>query len=336
MILITGASGCIGRALAENLHADYDLRLQSRELSRLRPLAKSLEERSGKRVATVEFDFASENREEFKSLVEGCETVIHCAGVVHEPQARNQDYAIYNVRATAYLAEAAARAGVGTFLFLSTSAVYGGGPFVNATENTAFSLDTPYALSKANCEEALARVREIERLIFIRPALVFGEGDRGNMRSLLQQIERGRYFHLSGNRALKSLIYSRDLAHALSHCLDKLPSGRHIFNAANPQPVSVVELSETIAQAVGRSPLPVVPSSLLLTGATVAEKILGRRAPVTSAQVRKLMTSTTLSTEALCNATGFAPKHSLAEALRREIDWLAGKINSEARTGIGT
>lgn len=306
MILVTGAGGMIGGELVKLFSSTGGaVRAQTR----------------------AQFDFNSGDQSAYDELVRGCNSVVHCAGIVHRPAASNEDYAIANVRATRLLADAAARAAIDSFVFLSTSAVYGEGPFVDIQEQSPLRLDTPYGLSKANCEEALRRIDSIKRMIILRPSLVFGERDRGNMRSLITQIQRGLYFHIGGNTARKSLICAEDLALAVQLCLQQLPPGKHTFNVANPDSVSVVELADVIARAVGRPPLPVVPKALVGLGAGAAELLLGERAPLTPQKMRKMITSTTLSVEALVRGVAFQPKLSLEAAIRRQVAWLDNRLN---------
>lgn len=316
MILVTGGSGMIGRAIIRRLADKADIRA---------PVRTAGTSVGGKEVI---FDLANENESDYDSLVAGCETVIHCAALVHHANAPREDYAIYNVRATRLLAAAAERARVKTFVFLSTSAVYGDGPFVDATESTKLSLDTPYALSKSNCEEALRRCDELRRRIILRPALVYGSGDRGNMQALIRQIEKRKYFHVGGNAACKSLIHADDLALAVELCLQQVPAGFHVLNVANPEPIGVIELANIIASRLGQPAPPVVPQPLVAFGAAAAEKLLGKKAPLTPEKLRKLTTSTTLSVQELVKATGFSPQVTVTAGIGDEISSLENDIKS--------
>jgi len=321
MILITGASGTIGRAVVEQFIAQgAALRVQVRS----RPAFLSLMSgrMSPSQVEIREMDFTTTSERDLRSLAEGCATIIHNAGLVHLPEADFKEYEFLNVRLTQQLAEVAAQAGTRTFLFPSTIAVYGSGPFENIEEDGPQTPITPYAVSKAASERWLKAFTGIPRLIVLRPALVFGEGDRGNLLKLIQQIERGKYFQIGSGSARKSLIYAKDLAQAMELCIDKLPDGFHVFNASNPQPVELRELTSEISRCLGGSgKLPSLPESLVRLGAKVATKLLGAGSPLTMDQIEKLTTSTTCSVEQLVRATGFSPKHSLSEGLSAEIAW---------------
>lgn len=314
MILITGGSGMIGQALVDNFqHADNSLRIQVRNRRQIASAAG---------VEIQELDFSNASAQDFARLVNGCKTVIHTAGLVHKPEAGYNEYELLNVRSTQQLAEAALAAGVETFVFLSTIAVYGSGTLDNVDETSPARPDTPYAVSKHKSELWLNSFKGFKKTIVIRPALVFGEGDRGNMIKLIKQIKSGRYFHISPNTACKSLIYAKDLARAIEMSISKTPNGFHIYNAANPQPVSVKHLGDNISLCLKRkSKIPTLPSSLVRMGAKLSEKMLKHKSPIRLEQVDKLSCTTSCSTAKLAAQTSFTPQHSLEQALRAEIAW---------------
>jgi len=312
MIVVTGASGLIGSALAERL-SDHQLCLQVRKRTKSPGLA-------GKgQIKEIDFESSSDNT--INALVQGAETVIHSAGLVHQPDATFGQYELLNVRATEQIATQAAKVGVKTFVLLSTSAVYGHGPFENIEESGPIKAETPYALSKLRCEQFLQQLTGLERIIVVRPALVFGEGDRGNLISLIRQINSGKYFNIGGNKARKSLIYAKDVAEAIRLLVEKAPTGYQEYNVANPETISVTDLSNQIARCLQKGNQVSLPEPLLRAGASIAEGLLGEKSPVTVSKIEKLTTTTTCSVQKLTETTKFSPKFSLADALANEIDW---------------
>lgn len=318
MILVTGASGMIGRALAEHLCSNAEVRAQVRNRGEFSQSAPDV----AKRMEVREADFTNISEKEMARLVADCSAVVHCAGLVHQPDADFKAYELLNIRTTRQLADAAMAAGAKTFVFLSTIAVYGEGPFENLSENAPTRAVTPYAVSKVTCEQQLLSGPGTERTIILRPALVFGEGDRGNMIKLIRQISRGRYFNVSGKTVRKSIIYSRDLARIIAEALQKAPPGQHVFNAANPQPVSLEELTLQIAERAGKGQsLPQYPEWLVRTGVKALETVLGSKSPVQSSQIDRLLTTTTVSCDRLVSTFGFQPKWLVGDALKAELDW---------------
>lgn len=326
-LLVTGASGLIGRAVTERLETSnkFELKVQVRNPLEARASVGSIVDFT--KVKMEEADFTRVGDREMRLLTKSCHTIIHCAGLVHKPDAPYQEYEVVNVRATQLLAEAAANNNVHTFVFLSSSSVYGPGPFENAVESAPLKGVTPYAVSKMTSEQFLQRFGKIPRIIILRPSLVFGEGDRGNLLNLARRIKTKQYKHIGDAGAGKSIIYSRDVAHAIELCIDTLPEGVHILNLANPKPVTVRVLTEEIAGALGMpKKLQSVPEGLVKLGVKAAGLFMQEKSPLSIEQVEKLTTTTTCSIDKLVSATGFQPKFSLDKALKLEMDW--AELNS--------
>lgn len=318
-VLVTGASGMIGAAVVRELAGrGIPVRAQVRDSAHPgcpRPCPE---------VEIASLDFNDCTSGELKALLAGCACVVHCAALVHNPRACREDYERANVRATEMLAGAAAASQVSRFIFLSTSAVYGSGSFSFVDETAATAAESPYAASKLASESWLRDSRLFATTIVLRPPLVFGEGDRGNMIKLIRAIKRGRFVHLSdkAKQAMKSLIYAADLASAVWLCMDRLPPGFHVLNAANAEPVSLRHLTGEIAGALGRKDdLIELPSGFVRAAAGAAVALFGRRAPVTPAEIDRLTATNTLDTRLIASTTGFTARHSLKLALAREVAW---------------
>jgi nucleoside-diphosphate-sugar epimerase len=320
-LLITGASGLIGRALVFELLGRNNFRIKAHVRNRLQAREQIGAMVDLTQVDMEEGDFTRAGEREMSDLTRGCRTIVHAAGLVHKPDASYQEYEVVNVRATQQLAEAAARNGAQSFVFLSTSAVYGPGPFNQVAETAPLNAKTPYAVSKLTSERFLESFKGIPKIVLLRPSLVFGEGDRGNLLSMIREIKNNRFRLVGDGSSGKSLIYSRDLAQAVALCLEKLPEGFHVFNVANPEPVSVKTLSEEIAKCIDpNAKIASVPSPLARLGLKAAEILMPGKLPTTE-QLDKLTTTTTCSVSKLVAATGFRPRNSLQTALKAEIAW---------------
>jgi nucleoside-diphosphate-sugar epimerase len=321
--LVTGGSGMIGRAVISNLVASKmcTVRTQVRDRQEARKNIGQLVDLS--LIELESADFTRVGDQEMLALTKGCHYVVHAAGLAHKEAASYQEYEVVNVRATHQLAEACIANKVHTLIFLSTSAVYGKGPFSNILEAGPLSAKTPYAVSKTTSEEYLASlVGKIPRIVILRPSLVFGEGDRGNMLSLIRQIKEEKYVHVSGGVTAKSLICARDLAQGIRLCIERLPDGHHVFNIANPKAESMRDLVDSIAAGLNiNKKFHSVPEGMLKFGLKAAQAFMPGKVAVTPEQVEKLATETTCSIDKLVQATGFAPETDLRQALKQEIDW---------------
>ena len=319
-VLVTGASGMIGRQFCAAIQgSSYGLvRAQVRDKAQAREKAGHAFDFTLAETEVADFTMMLE--QDYMDLTKGCSTVIHSAGIAHKPDAPYQEYEVVNVRATQQIAEAAQATNVHTLVFISSSAVYGPGPFSLVQESEEFNAHSPYAVSKATSEKFLKTLKGIPRVIVLRPSLVMGEGDKGNLIKMIREVKSQRYKHIGKGDTGKSVIYVKDLARAMLSCLKRVPEGHHIFNVANPDPVTVHDLAEEIASCLElEKKIPSVPAPLVKWGVKAAE--LFGKSPVSSEQVDKLTTETTCSVEKLTKTTGFKPRTTLNKAIQTEIDW---------------
>jgi nucleoside-diphosphate-sugar epimerase len=268
-------------------------------------------------------DISTMTEDDARSMCRACSVIVHTAGLVHQPGANAELYESTNVRATRLLAEAAAECGAEQFIFLSSSSVYGNRATNMATETDECCRDTPYGISKIESEEMLRANPPAPSTVILRPSLVFGEGDRGNMLSLIRQATSGKYFLVGSGSAQKSLIYARDLANAIILLVKSPKKQFELFNIANPDPVTVKQLSEAILLAAGKEPkLMSMPPWLISVVALIANTILGRRSPLSPERLAKLTRDNSVSVKAFVDAYGFRPEFELQQALANEIEWI--------------
>lgn len=345
MILVTGATGTIGRALVfQCLKEGKKVRAHGRSLQALeqvfkcrtesRPAEYALSANSAKKSGLgsdgqecgLEFalaDFESLTESQALDLCKGCKSIVHSAGLVHNPAAPRSQYELLNVRASSLLADAAAVCGLDQFVFLSSSSVYGNRETIMVSEKESVQPDSGYAASKIETEAYLEKKLPCPTTIVLRPALVFGEGDRGNMLSLIKQVLGGKYFLVDGGRASKSLIYAQDLACIISALQARELDGFRVFNVANPQPVSMKDLSLSILEAAGRQNTKILslPGSIVEMLASVANSLLGERSPLSAERLAKLTRNNSISVDALSSLVDLNERNPLQENLAKEISW---------------
>lgn len=183
-VLVTGATGFIGRALVPGLAAAG------------RPLTFATRRRSGS-FATIahEVPVGDIGRDtDWSGALERVDGVVHLAGHVHiAPERAKGDGSVFdevNHRGAVRLFEEASARGVQVFVFVSSITVLGvatrpGRPFTDASAPDPHSA---YARSKLAAEQALeaAAARTATRLVILRPPLVAGPGVGGNLHRLLR------------------------------------------------------------------------------------------------------------------------------------------------------
>ena len=253
MILVTGATGTVGRALVPRLLADgHDVRVLVRDprgLGRLRV-----------EVRLALGDLAElDDRRIRRQALRGVDTVVHLAAAIRDqPEARVEEL---NGLATARLLRAAEAGGVERFVFFSA---------LGATE----SQRTRFFRAKALAERAVA-ASPIDSTIFA-PSIVYGRDDPWV--TLMRRLALLPVLPISGSgNALFEPIWVEDVASCVVAALDGERSGR--FELAGPERLSYNDTARLIARAAGRErPLLHVPLGLVRLGLVWLRRIVGESA----------------------------------------------------------
>ena len=218
---------------------------------------------------------------------------------------------------------AAERAGIRAIVFTSSVAVYGESSR-KLHEDDAHVPINDYGRTKSLAEKVYlswADGRADRKLVIVRPAVVFGPANRGNVYSLVSLVAAGRFFMVGEGTNRKSMAYVENVADFLAHIIG-LPVGVHVFNYADEPDLTMNELVAFVRQELGRAPqAPRVPTPLALaiaSGADIVASLLDVRLPISSIRLRKFRANTQVDS-ARAIASGFAPQVDLREGLRRMI-----------------
>lgn len=253
LIALTGATGFIGRHLLHSL---------SRRGYRIRVLLRRPVEVPEGASSAVVGDLARPMN--IAAALAGVDAVVHTAGLSPTMSGRPEDdFRASNTQATRHLAEAAARARVPRFVFLSSIRAQTGPSAPNpVTEADAAAPTDAYGRSKYDAEAALAGT-DLD-WVALRPVLVYGAGATGNVATLLRLARSPAPLPLGALDARRSLVSVESLAAAVAKVLDAPGPLRRPLIVAEPEPLSVPEMIAALRAGLGRGPglLP-VPRSLL-------------------------------------------------------------------------
>jgi UDP-glucose 4-epimerase len=248
-ILITGASGFVGRPLVHALlRAGYDVRAAAR-----RPID----------IRGVETRIIPDLKDpiEWAPLLDGIGTVIHVAGLAHGFVA-NEEYSEFdqvNWLATQQLAHAAKAANVERLIYVSSVRAQVGA----AADHVVCESDEPqptnyYGRSKLAAETAIAAAG-VPFTIF-RPVVIYGPGAKGNMQTLLRLAKSSLPVPVGCFRNRRSLLGIDNFVSAILFALDTPATVGEIYLIADPKPMAVADIIATLRAGQGRSlktfPLP--------------------------------------------------------------------------------
>ncbi|GJE00132.1 NAD-dependent epimerase/dehydratase family protein [Methylobacterium isbiliense] len=260
LIALTGATGFIGRHLLRDLTArGYRVRVLLRRPVELPPGASG----------AVVGDLA--RPQNMAAALSGVHAVVHSAGLAHAMSgAPEDDYRTFNTEATRGLAQAAAKARVRRFVFLSSIRAQCGpsAPAVLTEADTPTPTDA-YGRSKLAAEEALAEV-DLDYAA-LRPVLVYGPGVKGNMASLLDLAASPVPLPFGGLKGRRSIVSVESLADAVAAVLGAEGALRRPFIVTEAEPLTVPEMIAALRAGLGRGPgLVPVPAGVLAAALRLA------------------------------------------------------------------
>jgi UDP-glucose 4-epimerase len=254
-IVLTGATGFVGSAIARHLIANgHQLKLPLR-----RP---HLAPRFDERASCVPIgDIAGSI--DWAPVLDGTEGLVHAAGLAHGKENESRLFAV-NVAATEKLMRAAARAGVGRVVHISSiRAVTGRHTEAAIEEDAEPSPIDVYGRSKLLGEAAVMGAGVSG--VILRPPLIYGAGVGANMRMLARLARSPLPLPFDGLRAERSIISDANLASATAHALQLSTAKTLTALVCDAEPVSVREMVTIFREALGRRPM-LLPTPRIIPG----------------------------------------------------------------------
>ena len=310
-ITVIGGSGFVGTNLCQHL---ADNRIEF-EIIDLRPSRRFPE-------ATKIVDIRDVNA--LRSAVTGT-SVVHLAAV-HRDDVRNRaEYYSTNVDGTKNVATICEEKSIRSIVFTSTVAVYGFAPPGTGEEGQIKPFND-YGRSKFQGEEKLRAWYQDDpsrrSLVIVRPTVIFGEGNRGNVYNLLRQIASGRFVMIGNGKNRKSMAYIGNVVAFLAACL-KVDSGYAVFNYVDTPDMDMNTLVAEARKVLGGKQgagirLPYTVGLGLGYLADMIARVSGKNLPVSSIRVRKFCATTQFSS-AKEDVSGFHAPFSLTQGLERTL-----------------
>lgn len=244
-------------------------------------------------------------------LSEKYDVVLHAAGKAHiYPKTPEEIQSFYDInhKGTINLCKALEKVGVPkSFIFISTSAVYGidNGNFV--TEDYPLKGDSPYAKSKIMAEEFLQEWCKKNNVVLtiLRPSLIAGKNAPGNLGAMVKGIKTGAYLSIDHGKARKSLLMAQDIANLVPIVENK----GGIFNVCDNDYPSFGQLEEIIASQLGKRKPISIPYWFAKGLALIGDII--KPFPINSNRLSKIVVSDTLSSEKAQKELGWKPMSTL-------------------------
>ncbi|MDK9737699.1 NAD-dependent epimerase/dehydratase family protein [Vibrio sp. D404a] len=294
--LLTGATGFIGRELIVQGKLDYRCVVRS-----------SSEDFSDAVVLNIESNTG------WSKALDGCNTIIHLAGLAHNKAVNNEELRNVNLDGTIKLARDAAAVGIKRFVFVSSIGVNGASTRGGATFkiDSEVSPDNEYTNSKYEAELALQQIANETgmEVVIVRPTLVYGPNAPGNFGLLSRLVAKSPLlpFRCANNR--RDFISVHNLADLLVCCATHEKAANKVFLASEGETVSIRQFTDSIAQGLGKRvlqmPIPVFAFRLL-------GKLTGK-----SMMIEQLFGDLEVDASTLDTALGWHPPWTMAQSMAK-------------------
>lgn len=327
-VLITGATGLLGRHMLDVLRADgVSVRIFARPSSDVRPLQMSSQSLDIIRGTL-------EDGESIRRAVAGVEYIFHLAGHLSAaaPFSTNGGSPLYqrvNVDFTSHLLAEAAAAGVRHFVFASSSSVYDAAVLVPTPEDAPLGPESAYGRSKLAAETKVMEWHERGMATtIVRPALIYGPGDRHFMPLALSLARLPLLPLVNGGRTLFDMVYARDVAELMWRAAQANTDGCRIYNAGPGSPTTLEDLVTAFHNLTGRGPRIVpVSSTMVRRFRWLARPLAARLAPgaevaLSPRGIELMSLDLFLDMSRAADELGYRPRFSLEEGLQLTLDAL--------------
>lgn len=230
-----------------------------------------------------------------------------------------------NVEGTKNVISVMEKKNIKRIIFTSTVAIYG----LNKDNPTETDKEDPfnhYGKSKWMAEELLRewynRDPANRTLLIIRPTVVFGPGNKGNVYNLLKQMAIGKFLMIGKGNNKKSMAYVANVVGFMKYFIEMNKQGYFLYNYADKPDLSTKELVKQAEVSQGKtiSSLRIPYFAGYMGGMCfdIASRLTGKKFPISAIRVKKFCATTQFSAEKL-HSTGYKAPYSLKDGLDETI-----------------
>lgn len=311
-INIIGGSGFIGTRLVRRLRSKEQLAVQitDKAPSKAHPDVVTLGD-----VRSVE---------QLRTSIANGSVIVNLAAEHRDDVRPLSLYDEVNVGGARNICTVAREKSVQTIIFTSTVAVYGFAP-IGTDESGKIAPFNDYGRTKYEAEQVFkawqAEAPSERTLVIIRPTVVFGEQNRGNVYNLLRQIASGKFVMVGHGENRKSMAYVENISAFIEYSMSFRP-GVHIYNFIDKPDFTMNSLIANVNRILGRPEkigfrLPLAVGYAIGKGFDLVAALTGKRFAISSIRVKKFCANSVYNTALY--KTGFVPPVPLEKALSQTV-----------------
>ena len=244
-----------------------------------------------------------------------------------------------NVQGMRNTLEAMEANGIKRLLFTSSVAVYGLNK-ENPNEQHPADPCNHYGKSKWEAEGVLREWMEKHpdwHVNVLRPTVIFGERNRGNVYNLLNQIAHGRFLMVGKGENVKSMAYVGNIVGLIQFLLERDQEGYDVFNYTDKPDMNMNDLVSLVSTVLKKRLLSIhFPYWLGMCGGYCFDALAWltrRKLAISSVRVKKFCSTTQFDSSKVL-ATGFKAPFSLSDGLSRTLKFEFIEDASEGKVFI--
>ena len=311
-ILFIGASGFVGTRLIDICKNEFDITNLDKQQSPFFPDLTTIGD--------------IRNSDSIKNMY-GKETVVLLAAEHRDDVSPVSLYYEVNVQGTRNVLEAMDKANVKNIIFTSSVAIYGLNK-QNPDEQHPADPFNHYGKSKWQAEEILREWYNKDpnnrSLTIIRPTVIFGERNRGNVYNLLNQIASNHFLMVGKGTNYKSMAYVGNVAAFIKYQLENLKPGYRVYNYIDKPDMDMNDLVSVVEKSLNKK-IPNIhfPYWLGMLGGygfDILSKITGKKLAISSVRIKKFCATTRFDATKAHNC-GFKAPYTLEEGLQRTLHY---------------
>ena len=252
--------------------------------------------------------------------------IVHLAAEHKDDVSPRSLYDEVNVGGAENICQIAKLKNINKIIFTSSVAVYGFTK-LGTNEDGEINPFNDYGRTKWEAEQVFHNWQNEDpqnrSLVILRPTVVFGERNRGNVYNLLRQIASGKFLMVGDGLNRKSMAYVENVAAFLEYSISFGP-GVHVFNYIDKPDFTMNQLVAHVNKLLGRSSeirvrLPYFLGLLIGKTFDIVAFILNRKFPISAIRVKKFCANSVY--ESAIEKTGFVPPVGLMDAIEKTVKY---------------
>jgi nucleoside-diphosphate-sugar epimerase len=311
-IAIIGGSGFVGTRLIELLKKEYEI--------------GNIDKRQSHFHSNITTIGDVRDKDFLLKILVGYNLVVLLAAEHRDDVTPTSLYYDVNVGGMRNTLEAMEANGVKRIVFTSSVAVYG---LNKKNPDEAYPVDpfNHYGKSKWQAEQVLQEWYQTHpdwNINIIRPTVIFGERNRGNVYNLLKQISGGRFLMVGNGNNRKSMAYVGNVAAFIQYLIEHQTKGYHVYNYVDKPDFTMNDLVDHVGKVLGKHiPSTHFPFWLGMLGGYCFDCLAWltkKKLTISSVRVKKFCATTEFNASKI-RVSGFIPPYTLAEGLTNTLQY---------------